>query len=75
MYVNHYLKCILFHICQHTTREITRIAEFLEVNYTEELILEIAEKVDFKNFFKGKPDVTGKFSKDGKPFIYRKGNI
>lgn len=59
----------------NTKTEVKRLADFLGVSYSDELIENIAVKVDFKNILKGKTDVSGNFSVDKKPFIYRKGII
>ncbi|KAL3841825.1 hypothetical protein ACJMK2_019924 [Sinanodonta woodiana] len=60
-------------------REIIKVANFLGIHYTPELIDDVQDKCDFENLKKAnediKDDITKKLSKDGKQFMYRKGQV
>lgn len=60
-------------------REIKRIAEFLEVPYTDKLITDIAEKCKFTNIKQVKSDKMTDFTKqvsvDGSEIFFRKGKF
>ncbi|KAL3842283.1 hypothetical protein ACJMK2_020314 [Sinanodonta woodiana] len=67
-------------IKQDPKREITKVAKFLDVPYTEELITAVAERCEFENLKKASQEikddfVTRKLSHDGRQFIYRKGTV
>ncbi|KAL3842286.1 hypothetical protein ACJMK2_020317 [Sinanodonta woodiana] len=61
-------------------REITKVAKFLDVPYTEEFITAVAERCDFENLKKAHQEIkddyiTRKVAHDGKQFMYRKGIV
>ncbi|VDH93080.1 Hypothetical predicted protein [Mytilus galloprovincialis] len=57
------------------TAEIKRIADFLEVPYTNKLINEIADKCEFDKLKTNKLDGTAEYAKDNKSTLFRKGII
>ncbi|KAL3842280.1 hypothetical protein ACJMK2_020311 [Sinanodonta woodiana] len=67
-------------IKQDPKREITKVAQFLDVPYTEELITAVAERCDFENLKKANQEIkddyiTRKIAPDGRQFMYRKGIV
>ncbi|KAL3842284.1 hypothetical protein ACJMK2_020315 [Sinanodonta woodiana] len=65
---------------QDPKREITKVAKFLDVPYTAELITAVAERCDFENLKKANQEIkddfiTRKVAPDGKQFMYRKGTV
>ncbi|KAL3842285.1 hypothetical protein ACJMK2_020316 [Sinanodonta woodiana] len=67
-------------IKQDPKREITKVAKFLDVPYTEEFITAVAERCDFENLKKANQEIkddylTRNIAHDGKQFMYRKGTV
>ncbi|KAL3842282.1 hypothetical protein ACJMK2_020313 [Sinanodonta woodiana] len=67
-------------IKQDPKREITKVAKFLDVPYTEELITAVAERCEFENLKKANHEIkddfiTRKIAHDGRQFMYRKGTV
>ncbi|KAL3842281.1 hypothetical protein ACJMK2_020312 [Sinanodonta woodiana] len=67
-------------IKQDPKREITKVAKFLDVPYTEELITAVAERCEFENLKKANQEIkddyiTRNIAHDGRQFMYRKGTV
>ncbi|KAK3605554.1 hypothetical protein CHS0354_013195 [Potamilus streckersoni] len=67
-------------IKQDPKKEITKVAKFLDVSYTEELITAVTEKCEFENLKKANKEIKDDYISrnlgcNGKQFIYRKGTV
>ncbi|XP_076115733.1 sulfotransferase 1C4-like isoform X1 [Mytilus galloprovincialis] len=60
---------------KNPTKEIKKLADFLEINVTDETVEGIAKATTFDNMQKNKMDGSKFVSVDGQGFIYRKGEI
>ncbi|VDI67031.1 Hypothetical predicted protein [Mytilus galloprovincialis] len=67
--------CYYEDVKKNPTKEIKKLADFLEINVTDETIDGIAKATTFDNMQKNKMDGSKFVSDDGQGFIYRKGEI